>query len=1114
MNKHYQSLRLRASRLALGTIILTLFILSSTTAHADGLRQSILLDKGWRYRPISDPNLTVKDTEVTLPHTWNANYTPGTTHYNRETMVYSRDINVTDAMRGKRLFLYFEGVNSVADVFINRRTAGSHHGGYTAFCIEITDMVHPGVNDLQVWVSNAFRTDVLPLAGDFNVYGGIHRPCHLLVTDADCITPLFYGSSGVMIRQDKVTADKADITVETHLSLSGKHDGMKLRTTVTDAAGKIVVHSETDATGDIVNQPMTISPPTLWQGRKNPYMYNVSVELCDASGRVTDRVDERTGLRYFHVDTELGFFLNGTSYPLRGFNRHEDVDGKGSALTDADHETDMQLLTETGATMMRLSHYPQSETIYRMCDEQGIVLWSEIPLCGPGGYNFTGYLHNQALEDHTRRVALEMIYQNFNHPSVCFWGIFNEILVDNGRFRSYDDPVEFVKSINTLYKQTDPSRLNTLATCVDHTRFAGCSDLMALNKYFRKPNSESLASKFFSSVRPTKDGQPLGISEYGDAGSVKNHYDPRYDKPRSHPEEFQLLTHEGYWRAIKDSRWLWCKTIWQFSDMQSSIRKEGDRDGINDKGMVTYDRKTRKDIYYFYKANWTETPMLHLTGRRFTNRRHAVTDVKAYANVDQATLYVNGKKIGTARRDDICRLIWKGVTLSPGANRIKVEARKGKTLLTDTCTWQLEEPFPTAIAPIAAPFDMPQLKHPTFPKRSTDIASEGARQEVKCTEIIQKTIDRMAAKGGGTVIVPRGKWLTGRITLRDNIELHIEEGAELHFSGLIADYQPAVITRNEGIDIYSLGAMIYANGAHNIAITGRGRLVAPPRDCEISVRQAGGVSESLNNIPLAERIYDGREGQNIYMPVFFGPINCTDVFVEGVTFEQSLFWNIVPVYCRNIIIRGVTVNSFGTGRTDGIDIDSSVNTLIEYTTLDCGDDCFTLKAGRSYDGVRKARPTENVVIRHCRVKRGVGGLAIGSETGAMIRNVYMHDCVMEDAKFPCLFKTRRPRGGGAENVWMERIDIRQTDSTPFFWDMLGSRKWVGNLANRYPAQPVNELTPVFRHFRFKDITIGKASKLARAIGLPESPIEDVVFENITSPSKIMDLQDVSRVIIK
>lgn len=245
----------------MGTIILTLFILSSTTAHADGLRQSILLDKGWRYRPISDPNLTVKDTEVTLPHTWNANYTPGTTHYNRETMVYSRDINVTDAMRGKRLFLYFEGVNSVADVFINRRTAGSHHGGYTAFCIEITDMVHPGVNDLQVWVSNAFRTDVLPLAGDFNVYGGIHRPCHLLVTDADCITPLFYGSSGVMIRQDKVTADKADITVETHLSLSGKHDGMKLRTTVTDAAGKIVVHSETDATGDIVNQPMTISPP-------------------------------------------------------------------------------------------------------------------------------------------------------------------------------------------------------------------------------------------------------------------------------------------------------------------------------------------------------------------------------------------------------------------------------------------------------------------------------------------------------------------------------------------------------------------------------------------------------------------------------------------------------------------------------------------------------------------------------------------------------------------------------------------------------------------------------------------------------------------------------------
>ena len=640
-----------------------------------------LLDTGWVYRPISDPNPTVKDKKVTLPHTWNAQYTKGT-EYNRETMVYTRQLHVSREQLQGRLFLRFEGVNSVADVFVNRHSVCQHKGGYTAFTLEITDEVREGENTIEVWTSNAFRTDVLPISGDFNVYGGIHRPVHLIVTEKDCISPLFYGSSGVLIHQDKITKERAELTVETHLSLKRNLERLKLRTTITEAEGKVVAQTEIAAMDSVVRQSLSITKPMLWNGRKNPYLYSVKVELMDGL-RVVDSRTEQTGLRYFSVDAEKGFFLNGEPYPLCGFNRHEDVEGKGSALSQEDHDRDMQLIKETGATIIRLSHYPQSDYFYRLADREGMVLWSEIPLCGPGGYDFTGYVKN--VKDNARQVALEMIYQNFNRPSVCFWGIFNEILVNDGRFKAWDDPVPFVKELHALYKETDPSRLTTFATCVPQQHYLGCSDLIAWNKYFRRPGNEESVRKFYTQAHETSGGQPVGISEYGDAGSPRQHYDPRYDKARTHSETYQCLTHEGYWRAIKDMDVLWCKTIWQFSDMQSSIRHEGDHDGRNDKGMVTYDRQEKKDIYYFYRAQWNPEPMLYITDRRFTDRHHATVDVKVYTNQKDATLYVNGKKIAKQKADDIRRVIFKDVQLSEGDN--KIEVRSGK--LSDECTWTL-----------------------------------------------------------------------------------------------------------------------------------------------------------------------------------------------------------------------------------------------------------------------------------------------------------------------------------------------------------------------------------------------------------------------------------------
>ena len=422
--------------------------------------------------------------------------------------------------------------------------------------------------------------------------------------------------------------------------------------------------------------------------------------------------------------------------------------------------------------------------------------------------------------------------------------------------------------------------------------------------------------------------------------------------------------------------------------------------------------------------------------------------------------------------------------------------------------------IPEDIAPIKAPFDMPQLKRPVFPDLNMSITKTGAKQNKLSTSAIQKAIDEVAKNGGGTVIVPSGQWLTGRIELKSNINLKLEEGAELKFSGEIKDYLPVVPTRNEGVDVISLGAMIYANGAKNIALTGNGKLIAPSRDCELMQHAMGGVSEELQDIPFENRVFDGTNDGQICLPQFFGPINSENILVEGVKFIDSIFWNIVPVYCENIIIRGVEVSNYGLARTDGIDIDSSKNALIEYTTLDCDDDAFTLKAGRGKDGKLKARPTENVVIRNCTVKRASGGIAIGTETAAMIRNVYMHDVIMENPNSPLYFKTRRPRGGGGENMWFENIHILNTKKNAFRFDMLGDSSSVGDMAKRFPIQPVTELTPVFRNLHFKNITVDNCQMLISAKGLPESPIENLTFENIQSENRKINLQDVGTVDFK
>lgn len=401
------------------------------------------------------------------------------------------------------------------------------------------------------------------------------------------------------------------------------------------------------------------------------------------------------------------------------------------------------------------------------------------------------------------------------------------------------------------------------------------------------------------------------------------------------------------------------------------------------------------------------------------------------------------------------------------------------------------------------------MQAPQFPDRQMSIVKTGARQGRLSTSAIQKAIDKLHKSGGGTVTVPAGHWLTGRIELKSNINLHISEGATLEFSGNIEDYLPVVKTRNEGADIMSLGAMIYACGQDNIAITGKGVLLAPDTICEIYRKRDNGVTAETEQLMAESRVFDGSRGY-VYMPTFIGPVDCNNILIEGVTLNRSIFWNIAPVYCKGIIIRGVTVNSHGHGRTDGIDIDSSSDVLIENTTLDCGDDCFTLKSGRGLEATRLARSTENVVIRNCHVRRGSGGVAIGSETAGMIRNVYVDNVTMENPSHAIYIKTRRPRGGGCAGVWINNITVEESRSAAISIGMLGSSKWVGELASRLPARQVNELTPHFSNIFINNLTVGSCPLFMVANGLPESTIENLVIKNAKSDNKDMKTHDLGK----
>jgi len=654
-------------------------------------RSDILLNNDWKFVF----NYQVEKTagkRVNLPHTWNSrDALEGQLDYYRGAAIYQKKLAVKKEWKGKRLFIKFDGVNSVSNVFINGQHLGEHRGGYTAFIYEITNQVNYGQeNELMVRVSNALNLDIMPLLGDFNFYGGIFRDVHLLLTEQNCISPLDYASSGVYLTQREINKEKATISAKIMLDFSKQAPmNTKVRIQIKDDRQLIATKEMTvkkGAEGSFYEQTeLLIVEPHLWNGRKDPFMYTAEVSLL-ADGEFIDQIKQPLGLRSFYIDADKGAVLNGEPIKLQGVCRHEDHMGFGNALAPWQHEEDMAIISDMGANAIRLSHYPQSPYFYELLDKEGILAWSEIPFVGPGGYNFEGFINQASFRENGKQQLIEMIRQNYNHPSVVMWGLYNELTMHG------DSPTPYVKELNALAHQEDPSRSTVSANHIDDEELTGVTDFNAWNKYYGWYGGEPREiGAWADALHAQRPQLKLAISEYGAGGSVR-HHENKLKKTIAtsywHPEAWQAYYHEENWRAISERTFIWGSFIWNLFDFGAAHRREGDTDGINDKGLVTYDRKIKKDAWWFYKASWRkDVPVLHLNDKRYVARTEASTTVKVYTNELEVELWVNGVSQGKKKPQGVV-VLWHDVQLTPGNNDVWVKAGEQQAV-TDRCTWYL-----------------------------------------------------------------------------------------------------------------------------------------------------------------------------------------------------------------------------------------------------------------------------------------------------------------------------------------------------------------------------------------------------------------------------------------
>ena len=655
--------------------LLMLFI-SASLCKVGAIRRTIPFNDGWQFCKGIDPS---NPRPVAIPHCWNAD--DGTTpDYYRGSGIYTKTFPAPLANKNERVFLRFEGASMRANVNINGHDLGTHKGGFTAFCHEITPFLKKENNLLTVTVDNAHDENMMPLGGDFTMFGGIYRPVSLLILPEKCITPLDFASPGVYFTQTAASPDKAAAQLKVLVDGLSPDDLKKatLRSSLTDPDGTVVFYGESNIIAnhngfDAFVQDIEIAAPRLWDGIENPELYTLNCAL-NIAGRDIDQVSSTVGFRDINIDVREGLKLNGKPHNIRGVNRHQDRPGKGWAISNADHRQDMALIKNMGANGIRLAHYPHSDYFYSLCDQEGMLVWAEIPLIGRA-------TDSTEFAENAKQQLTELIRQNYNHPSIFCWSLFNELC--EGK------PEGLVAELNTLAHSEDPTRFTTAAPNIDGRPENDIPDIIAYNTYpgwyWADPATMQYAIDW--KHHPDKGSKPLAISEYGAGASIRDHAilssAPKTDG-QFHPEEWQATVHEGNYKEIDKRDFLWGTFVWNMFDFASATRHEGDTNGINDKGLATYDRSTPKDAYYFYQANWNKDPMVHITSKRWTSRP-AATPFKVYTNCDEISLIINGREYFPSANPQARVYIWDNIDLAPGQYNVMALARRDGKSFIDNC---------------------------------------------------------------------------------------------------------------------------------------------------------------------------------------------------------------------------------------------------------------------------------------------------------------------------------------------------------------------------------------------------------------------------------------------
>ena len=565
----------------------------------------------------------VKEKEkstVNLPHTWNGiDGQDGGNDYYRGKCTYIKEIAKVDMPQGEEIYLQLDGVNSSAFVYFNSKLVCTHHGGYSTFRVKLENIKDN--NEIKIEADNSPNDFVYPQQADFTFYGGIYRDVTLIGVEKNHFDLDYYGAPGIQITPI-VNGDKADVNVKTYITGGGEV--------------RVTVNGETK-TGTEVN--FTVDNPHLWNGVADPYLYNAVAELI-VDGKVVDRVESRFGIRSFKVDPQKGFILNGKPYPLRGVSRHQDRPGIGNALLPEHHREDIELICEMGANTIRLAHYQHAQYFYDLCDEKGLVVWAEIPYISS---------HLEKGVENTKTQMTELIAQNYNHPCIVTWGLSNEITMSGAS----PAVVENHKMLNDLVHSMDKTRPTTEAVvtmCSMDNEYVHISYIVSYNHYFGwYGGNVNMYGPWFDKFHEKYPNKAIGISEYGCEALNWHATDIAQG---DYTEEYQAYYHEELIKQIAVRPYLWATHVWNMFDFAADARAEGGENGMNHKGLVTFDRKYKKDSFYAYQAWLSDKPMLHICSKRYIDRVEDKVKIKVYSNQDEVELFANGESVGVQKKGE------------------------------------------------------------------------------------------------------------------------------------------------------------------------------------------------------------------------------------------------------------------------------------------------------------------------------------------------------------------------------------------------------------------------------------------------------------------------------